>query len=245
MTTARGAAALLLTFCLALPALARTNDALISEETNFARLQQWYLRQSVDRFENSDRGRADRTELTYRVAYGVMHNFEVGADLPYLVFSNNQSGIGDLRFYQKYKFREENYEGPALVGGLALILPTGDQGRGTGTDKAGFELFGTAMRTFGDWTGNAHLGYRFQGNSNYDNLFIWGVALSTPLPQLSTKLRAVLELQGTKGDYSDAYAVPGLIWEPKDDFSVGLGLRLGLTSDGYDYGTAFRIGHDF
>ncbi len=236
---------LVLVLALALPAAARVNDALTIEETNFAQMNGWYLRQSVDRYENSNADRADLTALTYRVAYGVMHNFEVGADLPYLIYSGGSSGIGDVRLYQKYKFREESFEGPALTGGIGIVLPTGDRGRGTGTDKAAFELHGAAMRTLGDYTGNAHLGYRFQGNGNVDNVFLWGVALTTPLPRLMTKLKLAVEVAGSKGDLSEAYATPGLLWEPKEDFYLGLGVRLGLTDDSYDYGTVFRVGHDF
>lgn len=238
-------AALLLLLAVPTPVAARLNDSVVSEDSNFARMQGLYLRQGVERYETNEGNRLDRTSVPFRIAYGVLHNLEVGADLPYLIYSGSSSGLGDIRLYQKYKFTEEDASTPALAGGLALYLPTGDEDKQTGTGKAAFELYGVGLRTIDRFTINLHLAYRFQGNSRYDNIFRYDLAVKTPLDQFARGISAVAELNGSKGDWEEVYLTPALLWEPREDFSVGLGIQIGLTKDSYDYGTVLRVGHDF
>jgi len=235
--------ALALMFSLAVEA--RINDTLLGEDTNFTRMNSYYLRHGIERFEISDDVRNDRTEVPFRLAYGMMHNFEIGTDIPYLIFSGSNSGLGDIRIYQKYKFSEEDQQTPALVGGLALYLPTGDEDKATGTGKVAFEIYGVGMRTLGQYTVNLHLGYRFQGNSRYDNVLTYNLAIKSHIPQIARGVSGVLELNGSKSDWDEVYITPSLLWEPREAFHLGFGMRIGLTKDSYDYGTVIKIGHDF
>jgi len=77
--------------------------------------------------------------------YGIIDNWEVGADIPYLNISpdegDSQSGIGDMNIWTKYRFISEDKDNFGLAAGLNVKLATGDEDEGLGSGETDFMPF--------------------------------------------------------------------------------------------------------
>jgi len=73
----------------------------------------------------------------------------------------SQAGLGDSDAKLKYRFVDETPSVPALMGAMALRLPTGDESRGLGEPGVDVQALAVASKTFGLATLTLNAGYTF------------------------------------------------------------------------------------
>jgi len=75
--------------------------------------------------------------------------------------ASSQAGIGDSDAKLKYRFVDETPNIPAVMGAMALRLPTGDESRGLGEPGVDVQALAVASKTFGPATLTVNAGYTF------------------------------------------------------------------------------------
>ncbi|MFP4686829.1 MAG: transporter [bacterium] len=225
----------------------RFRDTINFEDNEFISMGNIEISHRYQKFSGADPDTYDMTVLEYQLTYGVMTNFEVGLNIP-IAFQKKgeQDEVGDIIVSQRFKFTEEPESAFDLSGGLELILPTGDEDILIGSDDldARFHLtFGQSLAE--DWRWLSHLGYRFYGEEENDDLFEYDFAFSN---QFSSDFKTVIELNGHSGgvpDQSEIYISPGFIFQPRDGFSVAVSAPIGVSSDAYDHKANFQFNIEF
>jgi hypothetical protein len=112
--------------------------------------------------------------------YGIMDNWEVALDVPFMGWDvdggGNESGIGDMNIWTKYRFIYESESNVGAAAGINVKLSTGDDklvGAGDKTDWMPF-VMGT-MSPCDKVTLGAKLGYNFVGTKDADDEFQYGI----------------------------------------------------------------------
>lgn len=77
--------------------------------------------------------------------YGIIDNWEVGLDVPYLSYDvdngPSEDGISDMNIWTKYRFINEDNNNFGLAAGLNVKLATGDDDKGLGTGETDWMPF--------------------------------------------------------------------------------------------------------
>ncbi|MCX7918781.1 MAG: transporter [bacterium] len=117
--------------------------------------------------------------------YGILDNWEVGFDVPYIGWDvdgwREESGLGDVNVWTKYRFINEEESCCGLAAGVNVKLATGEQSEGLGTGHVDWMPFimGT-IKPADQITLGAKVGYnRVSDDDNNDrddewNYGIWG-----------------------------------------------------------------------
>jgi hypothetical protein len=198
------------------------------------------------------------TLLTGIITAGTGRHTDLSLEAPYLMLNpgplpnQNESGAGDVRIKLKHRLFENEVK-QSMAFQLYADAPTGDGGKGLGTDhlvwgvllsdtqecrnkvlhlNAGYEAFGSDMK-------------RWHFASNYAIKFGFAVE-----HKLAGSLRLVTELAGESRKEAERYSRPlnllgGVIYDISRSWYVDLGARAGLNKYADDYvvlvGTAWRF----
>jgi len=209
----------------------------------------------------SQSGSTRGQDLTFlKVAYGINADWTVGSELPWALRQNSYgqaNGLGDLRFFTKYRFWHK--DGPGVVDSMAALLKvkfdTSKQGASTATKPA----LGTGTTdvilglTYGHesltWYRWASVRYRRNGHSGGkkvgDKVLVDLVAGWRPtMPEyLKPDMVWVLELNGEYGRRgsldrlslvndggTELFLSPGFMWTVRN-FAIKGGVQLPVFSN--------------
>jgi outer membrane putative beta-barrel porin/alpha-amylase len=138
---------------------------------------------------------------------GTWPRFEAKLELPVLVLepdrSRSHSGVGDAVVGAKYRFVDEEPAVPALLGAVALRLPTGDTDRSLGREDVDVTAVGVVGKTFGSFIVHGNIGYTFV-TANRD-LDVWTLAASAEY-RVTAALSLVGEVLGFLASHCDERA---------------------------------------
>jgi len=229
---------------------ARPFETVFGYDNNFLQIQDVDIEQGFVIYDDYANSGNEFGIMPVRFGWGVMHNMEIGAILPYIFVENGNNGFGDVSIYQKFKFIEESEKSPVLSGGLELNLPTGNVQNverydnekldiklfaSAGKDMPNFRIFGSAGINFVD--AGDHTALEFDAGINFS---------------ISKKLKALGELNGVRvsesADYgfrTQTYFSPGLIYDTEKNLTVKFAVPIGLSDKSADYGINFSLAHNF
>jgi outer membrane putative beta-barrel porin/alpha-amylase len=112
-------------------------------------------------------GLGDALELRLESALAVVDGAEHRA----------RAGIGDTVLGAKYRLRHESPAAPAVLGALAVRLPTGDADRGLGSPGADVTMLAVAGKSLGPVTVHGNAGYTIVTDDRSAD--VWRLAAST------------------------------------------------------------------
>ena len=99
------------------------------------------------------------------LSVGVLPGFEARIESAVLLLAPEErptrAGVTDTLLGFKYRLLDEADTAPAVLAGLTVLVPTGDERRGLGADEVAVGLVAVGSKTFGPVTLTGNLGYTF------------------------------------------------------------------------------------
>jgi len=195
------------------------------------------------------------TEVMTILSYGLTDTTDLVLSLPYqwgrvkeeglTVFDGK--GISDATLEVKWRFFEK--EGLMLALKPGLIFPTGNEEKGLGAGKVGYQAFFIGTKTADPWEFHANVGYIGNENKVDEEKHIWHASLAAEY-ELFEHLEVVANIgvernRDRTGSGNPAFLLCGVEYEVAESFSFGLGVKYGLTAAETDWsllaGVAFRF----
>jgi opacity protein-like surface antigen len=194
-------------------------------------------------------------ELGTTLSYGIFENVDLVLSLPYQwekieeddVTIYNESGISDMVFEVKWRFFEKDGLSLALKPGISI--PTGDDERGLGTGKVGYQAFLIVSKEIAALAFHANLGYIRNENKVDEEKNIWHASLATTWEVVKNlKLVANVGIERNPDDSADndpAFLIAGVIYSVTENLDLDCGIKYGLNSSETDpslmAGVAYRF----
>jgi hypothetical protein len=194
-------------------------------------------------------------EVTTILSYGLTGNTDLVLSLPYQwakvkedgITVSDEKGISDATFEIKWRFWEK--EGFSLAVKPGLRLPTGNDERGLGAGRMGYQAFFIGTKEAEPWEFHVNVGYIGNENRVGEEKNIWHASLAAEY-EVTDRLEIVgnigIERNRDKSAGTDpAFALGGIIYEISESFAVDFGVKYGLTAAETDWtllaGMAFRF----
>ncbi len=172
------------------------------------------------------------------LSYGLTGNADLVLSLPYQwvkvkeegVTIYDERGISDTTFEVKWRFFEK--DGLTLALKPGVIVPTGNESRGLGAGRIGYQAFFIGTKEAEPWEFHANVGYIGNENKADQEKNIWHVSLAAKYEVFKN-----LELVGNIGmernrdktaSGNPAFILGGVIYEISESFSVDCGVKYGL-----------------
>lgn len=178
------------------------------------------------------------SDLSATLTYGLSDPVDVVLSVPYQAWRTNDSGsekrgsgISDPTIEAKWRFYEK--EGLSFALKPGVTIPTGDDEKDLGAGKMTYHLFLIASKEMNPWTFHVNLGYIRNNNREDGRKDIWHASFA-----LTVDLAKKLKLVGDIGVESNpersssnppSYVLGGLIYSPRENIDLGLGIKGGLT----------------
>ena len=195
-------------------------------------------------FRKNDDGKDNVT--TFALTYGLLDWIETEIDFVLLALrpdsGNNEFGFGDTVILSKFKILGEKgvlYDNdlfPDMVIRPSVLIPTGDEDKGTGSGQIELGILLVIEKTFWKVASRANLGY-FSTNDptfdeNFEDRFFYGFQIDFPL--FIEKLRLGSELTGqfASGEGSPLFSLTGLVFQITESIVLDGGVELGLKDAG-------------
>lgn len=226
----------------------RFRRAINFEDNEFVGMYNVEIKHGVRSVEGTEPPQFERTELNYRLTYGIFMNYEISLNFPLAFYDDGPDDLGDVGIAQKIKFTEQETSYVDSSGGIELIFPTGNDSSNppTGSDEMDFRIFGSVggpMTERTEWL--LQSGYRMAGDDNVEDRFEYNGAV---IYRVLNNMKINLEANGWSGgqpDNSEFYLSPGLIFHPRSGFSVTATLPVGINSDAADHRAQLELIHEF
>jgi Putative MetA-pathway of phenol degradation len=163
---------------------------------------------------------------------GVVPRLELGVELAgsYLQLEKDrdQAGVGDLVLPLKLRLLNETEGRPALLANLRVRLPTGDAGRGLGTE--GVDVARLAVsKTIGPLTVTANGGYAFVTADRALDVWLLSGAGEYRLVPGWTAVVEVVSFLGARAASDVAIARAGLVYTVRQSLRLDMAIGTGLT----------------
>lgn len=189
------------------------------------------------------------------LSYGLADNTDLVLSLPYQwgkvkeegVTVYDEKGISDTTCEVKWRFFEKDGLMLALKPGVRL--PTGNEEKGRGAGRVGYQAFFIGTKEAEPWEFHVNVGYIGNENKADEEKNIWHVSLAAEFEVFKN-----LALVGNIGmernrdktaSGNPAFILGGVIYEVSESFSVDIGAKYGLTAAETDWslmaGVAFRF----
>jgi len=178
-------------------------------------------------------------------SYGISESADVILGIPYLwsrveedgAGTSKENGISDLSVELKWRFYEKDGLSFALKPGLSL--PTGDQAKGLGTGRTGYNLFFITTKVIGTLTFDVNLAYTRNENKVDERKDIWYASFAAEVPVAeNVRLIGNIGLQTNPDKTSNSYPaffIGGINYSLTNTFDINLGLKRGLNKSETDY----------
>lgn len=212
---------------------------LITDDTGTQGAGYWQLEVNTDQTSSRADGTTARAgQLNATLTHGLTNDLDVALTLPLLRLrpagGPNASGVGDAAVQAKWRLLgpADGADGGSLALKPMLLLPTGDDGRGLGTGRAGASLNLLAAWQAGQVTVLGNLGASYNGNRAGDRNALWNASaavLVTPMPALTLALDVGASRNPQHGSGATLrYGLLGAIWHLDDKTDLDLGWRRNL-----------------
>jgi hypothetical protein len=194
-------------------------------------------------------------DATTILSYGFTENADVVIGLPYQwaqvkedgVTAYDERGISDTTLEVKWRFFEK--EGFSLALKPGLRIPTGNDERGLGSGRTGYQAFMIGSWETAPWEFHANIGYIGNENKADEEKNLWHASLAVEYEAMDR-----LEIVGNIGieknrdraaSQDPAFVLGGVVYEISESFSVDVGVKYGLNAAETDWsllaGMAFRF----
>jgi len=178
------------------------------------------------------------TALGAIFSYGLTKSVDFIFTLPYAsnkmeeggVVTENVNGISDMAAEIKWRFFEADALSFAVKPGISL--PAGDEKKGLGTGKAGYNVFFIASKEMQPLMVNLNLAYVRNENDARERKDLWYASLSAEyaMRENSTLVANVgIERNAEKGEDSHpAFFLAGINHSLTENFDINIGIKTGL-----------------
>ncbi len=194
-------------------------------------------------------------EVMTIVSYGLTDTTDLVLSFPYQwgkvkeegVTVYDEKGIADTTFEVKWRFYEQ--DGLMLALKPGVILPTGNESRGLGAGRVGYQAFFIGTKMADPWEFHLNAGYIGNENKVDEEKNIWHASFAAEY-ELFKNLELVANIgvernRDKTGSGNPAFLLGGIEYEVAESFSLGLGVKYGLTAAETDWsllaGIAFRF----
>ncbi len=159
----------------------------------------------------------------------------------------DERGISDTTLEVKWRFFEK--DGLMLAIKPGVIFPTGNEGKGLGAGRVGYQAFFIGTMEADPWEFHTNVGYIGNENKAVAERHIWHASFAAEY-ELFEKLALVgnigIERNPDKmGSGDPAFILGGIEYEISESVGLGLGVKCGLTAAETDWsllaGVAFRF----
>ncbi|MDH4164458.1 MAG: transporter [Nitrospirota bacterium] len=188
------------------------------------------------------------------LAFGIADPVDVFVAAPYARVRETAGGVTskengplDAAVGLKWRFYE-NAAGLSLGVKPAVILPTGDEEKGLGAGKTGYELFFVATQEAEPWAFHLNLGYLRNNNDFDERKDLYHASLATEHKIGSIRLAGNVGIERNSDKTADddpAFGIVGIIYGIRENLDIDAGYKIGLTKSETDgtllAGLAYRF----
>jgi hypothetical protein len=160
---------------------------------------------------------------------------------------SDKYGPGDVELHTKFNFKKET-KYPATSIRCGVKLPTADDADNLGTDEADFSSSLLFSKKFDNVSSHLNLGLAILGNPNencsQDDVLTYGLGFIIPT---TDNLNLAFEVNGqalSRHNNNFSCALCGFQYK-KYDYTLGLGIGVGLTEESQDWSVKIGITKDF
>ncbi|HEX9179140.1 MAG TPA: transporter [Burkholderiales bacterium] len=183
-------------------------------------------------------------------SYGILENIDLMLGLPLTQIREeaagereHRHGVADASLDLKWRFHEAEGTKVALKPGIILSNGDVDRGFGGGRVAAGAALVVTVERD--GWNWNLHGGYLWNDNKVGDRRDMWHLSASV-LIQIREGLQLALDAsvdshEDPLQDTWPSVLLGAVIYSPRKDLDIDIGVKAGLNSLADDYGVLAGI----
>jgi hypothetical protein len=189
------------------------------------------------------------------LSYGVTEGADLALSLPYQwrkkmedgVTTSDQNGISDVTVEVKWRFFEK--DGLSLAIKPGVRIPAGDDEKGLGAGKIGYQFFFIGSKEAAPWAFHLNLGYIGNENRVDEEINIWHASLAATY-EVIKNLKLVgnvgIERNPDNAARNDpAFLLGGVVYSLSDNFDIDFGVKYGLAASETDWslmaGTAVRF----
>ncbi|MBE0558528.1 MAG: transporter [Proteobacteria bacterium] len=194
-------------------------------------------------------------EVMTILSYGLTDTADLVLSVPYQwgkvkeegVTIYDEKGIADTTFEVKWRFYGK--DGLMLALKPGVIFPAGNESRGLGAGKVGYQAFFIATKMADPWEFHANAGYIGNENKADEEKNIWHASLAAEY-ELFERLELVANIgiernRDKTGSGNPAFLLGGIEYEVAESLSVGLGVKYGLTAAETDWSLLAGIAFGF
>jgi hypothetical protein len=186
---------------------------------------------------------SDKGAFLATLTYGIADPVDIAINIPYQSWRSSDSGLettgsglSDLAIELKWRFYEK--EGFSLALRPGFIIPTGDNQKNIGSGMMRYYLIFITSKEMNPWSFHLNLAYIRNNNTENDRTDIWHTSFASTVKMVK-KLKLVGEIgiesnPAPSSTNPPAYILGGLIWSPKGNLDLGLGVKAGLTNSETD-----------
>ena len=194
-------------------------------------------------------------QVATTLSYGFIENADLVLSLPYQwgkgkedgVTLYDEKGVSDMTLEVKWRFFEKDGLSLALKPGVRI--PTGNDERGLGAGRTGYQAFFIGSKEVEPWAFHVNVGYIGNENKADEEKNIWHASLATTY-EVIKNLKVVgnvgIERNPDKAaDKDPAFVIGGVIYSLSESLDIDVGVKYGLTAAETDWslmaGMAFRF----
>ena len=194
-------------------------------------------------FRKNDDGKDNVT--TFALTYGLLDWIETELDFALLTLrpdtGKNEFGFGDTVILSKFKILGEKgvlHDDlfPEMVIRPSVLIPTGDEDKGTGSGQIELGILLVLEETFWKVAARANLGYLASNDptfdENFEDRFFYGFQVDFPLFIERLRLGSELTGQFASGEGSPLFSLTGLVFQITENIVFDAGVELGLKDAG-------------
>lgn len=194
-------------------------------------------------------------QVAATLSYGFVENADLVLGLPYQwtkgkeggVTVYDENGISDMTVDLKWRFFEKDGLSLALKPGVRL--PTGNDEKGLGAGRMGYQAFLIGSKEAAPWAFHVNLGYIGNENRADEEKHLWHASLAATR-EIVKGLMIVGDIgiernRDKAANGNPAFLIGGFIYSLFDNVDIDIGVKYGLTAAETDWsfmaGTAFRF----
>ncbi len=177
-------------------------------------------------------------QLASTLSYGLTDAIDLVLTLPYQwnkekddnITISKENGIADMVFETKWRFYEKGSLSIALKPGL--IIPTGDDDKGLGAGRFGYQFYLIASKEMAPWAFHVNLGYIRNENKADEQKSIWHASAAVTFDVIEKlKLVGNVGIERNTDDSANndpAFILGGLIYSITEKLDLDIGAKYGL-----------------
>jgi hypothetical protein len=186
---------------------------------------------------------SDKGAFLSTLTYGMADPLDIAINIPYQFWRSSESGLettgsglSDMAIEIKWRFYEK--EGLSFALRPGFTIPAGDDQKDLGSGVIRYYLIFITSKEMNPWSFHLNLAY-IRNNNTRDDRPDLGHASFASTVEMVKKLKLVGEI-GVESNPAPpstnppAYILGGLIWSPKGNLDLGLGIKAGLTNSETD-----------